>query len=284
MSEKQSKIIRIAIIAVSVLVILGGLWYWHASGIESTDDAFIDAHIIPISPKVSGQIMKVYVNDNQPVKAGDPLYDIDDRDYAVKLAEQRGKLAQTEAEATRAAKDAKRYEEIFKKGEVSHQQLDRAVAEAATTSANLETQKAVVQRAELDLSYTKVTAPDSGRITKKSVEAGAYVQVGQVLMSIVPDQVWVTANYKETQITHIRAGQSVTIKVDTYDGVKFKGHVDSIQAGTGERFSLLPPENATGNYVKVVQRVPVKIVFDDDPGKDYLLAPGMSVVPSIAIK
>jgi membrane fusion protein (multidrug efflux system) len=116
------------------------------------------------------------------------------------------------------------------------------------------------------------------------VEEGAYVQVGQILLSIVPEEVWVTANFKETQITHIRPGQPVRIKVDTYPGKVFHGHVDSIQAGTGERFSLMPPENATGNYVKVVQRVPVKIVFDDANDPDFLLAPGMSVVPAVLVK
>ena len=284
MNEKQSKLVRVGLAVFIGVALVGGFLYWRASSQESTDDAFIDAHIIPISPKVAGQVLKVYVSDNQKVKADDPLFDIDDRDYAVRLAEQRGKLAQAESEANRAAADAKRYTELFKKGEASRQQLDRATTDAQTTHANVETQRAATQRAELDLSYTHVKSPEAGRVTKKSVEPGAYVQVAQILLSVVPDAVWVTANFKETQITHIHAGQTVRIKIDTYPGKVFDGRVDSIQAGTGERFSLLPPENATGNYVKVVQRIPVKIVFDNDPGRDYLLAPGMSVVPAVQLK
>jgi len=121
---------------------------------------------------------------------------------------------------------------------------------------------AAVRQAELDLSYTKLNAPEAGRVTRKSVEPGAYVQVGQTLFSIVPDRVWVVANFKETQLRHMRPGQPATVTVDAYPDRVFTGHVDSIQAGSGARFSLLPPENATGNYVKVVQRVPVKIVID----------------------
>jgi membrane fusion protein (multidrug efflux system) len=136
----------------------------------------------------------------------------------------------------------------------------------------------------LSLSYTKIAAPESGRVTRKSVEQGAYIQVGQTLMSIVPDQVWVTANFKETQLTHMHPNQKVAIKVDAYPGKKFEGHVESIQSGTGERFSVLPPENATGNYVKVVQRIPVKIVLDTPPDPNFRLAPGMSVEPTVNIK
>jgi len=124
----------------------------------------------------------------------------------------------------------------------------------------------------------------AGRITRKSVEPGAYVQVGQTLFSIVPDQVWVVANFKETQLRHMRAGQPVTVSVDAYPDKKFKGHVDSIQSGTGARFTLLPPENATGNYVKVVQRVPVKIVIDEQADPAYVLGPGMSVVPDVYLQ
>jgi membrane fusion protein (multidrug efflux system) len=274
----------IAATAAAILLILG-IWFGlRAAGTESTDDAFIEAHVIPISSKVSGQVNRVYVMDNQPVQANDPLYDIDDRDYAAKLAEARARVAQAEAEATRAEADAERYSSIYKKDAISKQQLDQAVAAGRIAKAKLESEHAAAQKAELDLSYTKVRAPQSGRVTRKAVEAGAYVQIGQILLSIVPDDVWVTANFKETQITDVRVGQKVTIKVDAYPSERFEGHVDSIQAGTGERFSLLPPENATGNFVKVVQRVPVKIVFDTPRNSKVLLAPGMSVVPTIQIK
>ena len=133
---------------------------------------------------------------------------------------------------------------------------------------------------ELDLSYTRITAPEAGKVTKKNAEQRAYVQVGQPLLAIVMDDVWVIANFKETQLTRMRPGQKVTIEVDAFPGRELKGHIDSIQSGTGARFSLLPAENATGNFVKVVQRVPVKIVFDE-PVKDMMLVPGMSVVPTV---
>src|SRR6185437_9375044 len=157
-------------------------------------------------------------------------------------------------DARRDNADVKRYRDIFARDEISRQQLDNAVAAAATANAALQQQRAALDQAQLNLSYTKIVAPETGRVTKKNVEAGGYVQVGEDLLSIVPDQVWVTANFKETQLTHMRPGQKVRIKVDTFPGQKFEGHVDSIQSGTGERFSAMPAENATGNFVKVVQR------------------------------
>ncbi len=153
-----------------------------------------------------------------------------------------------------------------------------------TSTAGIAQAEAQVRQAKLNLSYTKIYAPDSGRITRKSVEPGDYVQVGQTLFSIVPDKVWVVANFKETQLRYMRPGQPVTIEVDAYPDKVFKGHVDSIQAGSGAAFSLLPPENATGNYVKIVQRVPVKIVIDDAPDPNYVLGPGMSVEPEVKVR
>ena len=144
--------------------------------------------------------------------------------------------------------------------------------------------RAEVEQAELELSYTKIYATEAGRVTRKSVEEGALVQIGQPLLAIVPGDVWVTANFKENQIGRMVPGQPVDISVDAYPDKIFKGHVDSIQAGTGARFSLIPPENATGNYIKVVQRVPVKIVFDEPPDPKHMLAPGMSVVPEVAVR
>ena len=251
---------------------------------ESTDDAFIDGHIITIAPKVAGQVTAVHVEDNQIVKAGDPLVEIDPRDYQAKVDEQRGKLGAAEAEARRAVADVARYEQIYKNDEISRQQLDTARAAASGAVATVAKERGALEQEELNLSYTKITAPESGRVTRKSVEAGSYVPVGQALLSVVPTNVWVTANFKETQLTHMRPGQKVTIKVDAYPDHLLEGRVESIQSGTGARFSLLPPENATGNYVKVVQRVPVKIVFVKESDIQSLLAPGMSVVPSVSIQ
>jgi membrane fusion protein (multidrug efflux system) len=163
------------------------------------------------------------------------------------------------------------------------QQIAAAEAQAASAKAAMEQAAAAVAAAELDLSYTVIRAPVDGRITRKIARAGQYVQVGQIVTALVQPEVWVTANFKETQLTHMSAGQDVTIVVDAYPGQAFHGAVDSIQAGTGARFSLLPPENATGNYVKVVQRVPVKILFDREAYTHWLLAPGMSVVPSVYV-
>ncbi|HJQ25510.1 MAG TPA: HlyD family secretion protein [Blastocatellia bacterium] len=164
------------------------------------------------------------------------------------------------------------------------EQVAASRAQVATASADIEQAKAAVEQAELNLSYTKIYAPEDGMVTKKAVEEGMFVQVGQALMAVVPDEVWVVANFKETQLDAIRPGQPVDIKVDAYPSKTFKGHVDSIQTGTGARFSMLPPENATGNYVKVVQRVPVKIVFDEQPDPDHPIGPGMSVEPEVRVK
>src|SRR5258706_3501854 len=163
-------------------------------------------------------------------------------------------------------------------------QMAQSRAQADQLAAQIGQYEAAVHQAELDLSYTKLYAPESGRVTRKSVEPGAYVQVGQTLFSIVPDRVWVVANFKETQLRHMRPGQPATVTVDAYPDRVFTGHVDSIQAGSGARFSLLPPENATGNYVKVVQRVPVKIVIDERADPQHVLGPGMSAVPQVRVR
>ena len=147
----------------------------------------------------------------------------------------------------------------------------------------IERLEAEVEQAKLNLKYTKIYAPQAGKIAARSVEKGNYVNIGQPLMNIVPNQVWVVANFKEIQLTHMKDGQPVKIKVDTYPNKRFKGHVDSIQRATGAKSSLFPPENAVGSYVKIVQRVPVKIVFDEDIS-NYNIVPGMSVVPKVKIR
>jgi len=155
-------------------------------------------------------------------------------------------------------------------------QLAEMQAQADSAGADLERAKAALHQAELDLSYTTITAPEAGRVTRKSVENGAYVVPGQQLLAIVQEEVWVVANFKETQLQKMGQDERATVRVDAYPDRVLLGHVESVQMGTGARFSLLPPENATGNYVKVVQRLPVKIVLDSPP-RDLLLAPGMSV-------
>ncbi len=319
----------------------GILWWLHARRYESTDDAFIDGHVVAISPRVSAVVRAVFVDDNVAVRPGDLLVELDRRDFATALqqaranaASARAKLAsaramlrakdaavaEAEAEVTvarttaeNAERDYRRYAHVDARAR-SAQQLDAAraafesagarlaqarasvtaaraeVADAATAilvaRAGVERARADVRRARLDLSYCTIRAPVEGRITKKDVEPGAYVATGQDLLAIVSTDVWVTANFKETQLDRMRPGEPVTIDVDAYPDASFSGRVASIQHGTGARFSVLPAENATGNYVKVVQRVPVKIVFDGDQiGRfDRVLAPGMSVVPSVEVR
>ena len=331
------------IVLLAIAVVAGGVTWWvEASKWVSTDDAFIDVHMVQVSPQVAGRVSRVLVNDNQEVRAGQPLVEIDPADFQAKLDQTlanqqsaQGQLVQAQAQlpvtqanldearaqvgvAQAAANNAdinlKRDQHLARMGSLalSRQQLDNDTATSRSDAANLAaTQQKVaasqaqlalnktqiataeagvraaaaqVEQARLNLSYTQIHASVAGRVASKTVAEGNYVQIGQSLMALVPGEVWVTANFKETQLDHMRAGQPVDIYVDAYPGHVFRGRVDSFQAGSGAAFSLLPPENATGNYVKIVQRVPVKIVFDDDTGGEWLLGPGMSVVPYVRIK
>jgi membrane fusion protein, multidrug efflux system len=337
---RNRNVLRIAGVVVLLLLIGTGVYYFfEIRPYEDTDDAFIEGHVAPIAPRVSGQVTKLLVKDNQAVKKDDVLVEIDPLDYEVKLAQARARLvaaktqleqakaqvavddakAQQEhanvlvadAQTERAQADLKRYEGAESRS-VSRSQLDTASTEARSTAAQVDVARnrekaalaqaalsrasietaaadvqqaeATVRQAELDLSYTKVVAPENGFVTHRTVEVGAYVQTGQALLALVMDKVWVVANFKETQLTYIKPGQPVRIDVDAFPSKKFNGHVDSIQRGSGARFSLLPPENAAGNYVKVVQRVPVKILFDNPPDPQFPLGPGMSVVPAVKVR
>jgi membrane fusion protein, multidrug efflux system len=201
-------------------------------------------------------------------------------------------------EAENAARDLERYQSVDERGR-SQQQLDAAQTKQKNAAAQVSTAEAVakagrgdveraeadVERARVNLEYCRIVAPSAGRVTLRTIEPGSYVATGQAMFSLVSAEVWVTANFKETQLKLMKAGQAVTIKVDAM-GKKLKGHVDSIQAGSGSRFSVLPAENATGNFVKVVQRVPVKIVLDQDVSEEdrRLLSPGMSVVAKVKVR
>ena len=306
-----------AITAAVVLAALGLIWGLvyaiRSMSRESTDDAFITGHVVSISARVSGYVDKVLVNDNQSVGQGDILVELDPHDFQVSLDMASANLSTAQAtekqsraqanmasvEAGRSEKDYNRYKQLFDANAgITQQQLDNSSAAARSAQAQFESAnsqiaaaqarvaeaKAAVEQAGLNLSYTRIIAPQAGLVTQKSVEQGEHITTGQPLLMIVPPEIWVVANFKETQLKHMKPGQQVTIKVDTYSGKTFKGHIDSIQAGTGSIFSLLPPENATGNYIKVVQRVPVKIVFDEDPNDLKMLSPGMSVVPVVKVK
>ena len=202
---------------------------------------------------------------------------------AANLAAARKRVSTAEASVTEAQAKEAHAEGILAAAKTGPQQVAAAQAQVKNAQAAVEEARAVVDAAELNLSYTTIRAPVAGRVTRRAARTGQYVQVGQAVLAVVRADVWVTANFKETQIGHMRQGQEVDIEVDAYPGHVFHGKVDSIQAGTGSRFSMLPPENATGNYVKVVQRVPVKILFDPDAAQQWLLAPGMSVVPKVRV-
>jgi len=213
---------------------------------------------------------------------------LDAAQAAADAAEANLTAARKQASAAESAVAEARAKEAYAEGTLaaartSPQQIAAAVAQMKNTQAAVDQARAAVDEAELNLSYTTITAPVGGRVARRTARQGQYVQVGQIILAVVQPEVWVTANFKENQIAHMSRGQDVQIKVDAYPGEVFHGKVDSIQAGSGARFSMLPPENATGNYVKVVQRVPVKIVFDSEVSRRWLLAPGMSVVPKVYI-
>jgi membrane fusion protein (multidrug efflux system) len=316
-----------------------GVRYWQVGRFQvSTDDAYVQADSITIAPRVAGYIAQVPVTDNQPVKSGQVLARIDDRDLRTALdqavadraaaesrianiaaqldlqqsviSEAKAQLASAEAAASFAAQDQKRYSELAHTGAGSVQQaqqtqsllLQRAAdlqrAHAALTNAEqqvavlqsaaaearaaLQHAGAVEQQAQLNLSYATIVAPADGTVGARSLRVGQYVQAGTPLMAIVPlHVVYVVANYKETQLTHVHPGQPVDIEVDTFPGQTVHGAVDSIAPASGQEFALLPPDNATGNFTKIVQRIPVKIVLRSDTALAGMLRPGMSVEPTI---
>lgn len=302
--------------------IIGAYLIYDTLGYQSTDDAYVETTTVSVSPKVSGQIVKVLVEDNQPVKAGQVVAVIDKVDYQVKLdqataAYEKALLNQQNAHANLnaanseialAKKDVERYENLYKAGAVSKQTLDRARTNLETiqakqttadqsifsknpsqnskvADADLNVLKAQKRAAELALEYTDIKAPIDGTVSNKKVEVGMMVQPGSPLFVVVPHDVWVVANYKETQLTKMKEGMDVDIKIDTYPNKVFKGKIDSIQRSSGAKASLFPPENAVGSFVKIVQRIPVKIVFTEkvDPS-EYSIIPGMSVVPKVKIR
>jgi membrane fusion protein (multidrug efflux system) len=330
--------------------------YWlHARNYQSTDDAFVDTHIVRVAPRISGRVTRVLIDDNEIVRAGQKLIEIDPKDQEATLDQSRAAEAQADAQiaqaqaqlaqagaqvktaqatyaqdldqasgaqatATNAARDYARYQALkaVNASAVSQQQLDQSEAQAHSTAAQHDaaqrqagaahaqilgaiaqaktalaqiaagqaqkkSAQANIRSAELNLSYTGVQADVSGTIAQRSVQVGNYLNAGAQIMAIVPLRIWVTANFKETQLDLMRAGQAVTVKVDACPHARITGHVDSIQRGAGQAFGLLPPENATGNFVKVVQRVPVKILLDAYP-RDCPLGPGLSVEPRVRVR
>lgn len=388
--QKSSK--RFIIIGVvAVLVIVGLLWWWHSTYYEDTDDAQVNGHLIQLSARVAGHVLKVNVDENQYVEAGTVIAELDPQDFQNAVAQDEANLesaeatyeaakvnvpithistgstltsagadvssasssviqaqhqlqaaqaavVQADANNTKAQLDLQRYKPLVEKDVISKQQFDAAVASANADQAALEQAKAQLEasqaavrvakdkvaqaqasyknaetgpqqvavqkakadqaaamvqqakatldQAKLNLSYTKIVAPTAGIVTKKSVEVGQNVSVGQNMATLVSlDDIWITANFKETQLEHMRQGQHVDVSVDAFGGRKYDGKITQIGGATGSVLSLFPPENATGNYVKVVQRIPVRIdLVDHNQNSDHLLRPGMSVEPKVKVK
>jgi membrane fusion protein, multidrug efflux system len=337
---------RLLIGAAAVVFLAGvGIYgdYWWTTGrfMVSTDDAYVQAHSVLISPKVSGYISEVPVDDNQSVHAGEILAGIDPRDYQTALDQARANVtgaqasidtlsrqiaqqklaveqarqlvASDQAALVYSQQDFQRYTELAKTGNgtvqraqlaqadirekqaalqhdatgvgVAKKQIGVFEAQLAQANATLAQQQAMEHQAELNLSYTTITAPVDGTVGVRTLRVGQYVQAGTQLMAVVPLQaVYITANYKETQLTDVRPGQPVTIDIDTYPDTTVHGHVDSLAPASGQEFALLPPDNATGNFTKIVQRAPIKIVVDKGEALAGMLRPGMSVEPTIDTK
>jgi membrane fusion protein (multidrug efflux system) len=278
-----------AFMIVGVIVVLGltaGYFYSaYRKTHVSTDDAFIDGNIHTISARVSGNVKAIMVSDNQRVKRGDALLEIDPPDYRSKVEYAKASMELQRANLRLADSELKRAKALYEHDANSAERYDKAAATREISLSQVKLAEEQLRQAILNLGYTFVTAPSDGYVTRKSVQTGNQVQTGQPLLAIVDlDNLYVIANYKETEMERIRPGQKVELTVDAFPGKTFSGTVDSIMAGTGVTFSLFPAENATGNYVKVVQRIPVKIVLDPGSDKDHLLRIGMSVEPTVLAK
>jgi membrane fusion protein, multidrug efflux system len=340
-SRKQLLIGGAALLSLGIAGVYGTYYWTTGRFLVSTDDAYVQAHSVLISPKVSGYLSEAPVDDNQVVTAGQVLARIDPQDYRTALdqaqanvaaarasidtlnqqiaqqklvvEQDRQQVAADQAALVYSQQDFQRYTALAKDGwsPVQRAQLaqadirekdaslqhDLAVIAAAEkqigvlgarltqADATLAQQQASEHQAELNLSYTTITASVDGTVGVRTLRVGEYVQAGTQLMAVVPLQaVYITANYKETQLTDVRPGQPVTIDIDTFPGTTVHGHVDSVAPASGQEFALLPPDNATGNFTKIVQRVPVKIVIDAGNPLAKLLRPGMSVEPTIDTK
>ncbi|HUB15535.1 MAG TPA: HlyD family secretion protein [Acetobacteraceae bacterium] len=338
---------KLLLLLIVVAALGGAVGYWYLTRNEATtDDAYTDGNAVTIAPQVAGAVIARDVNDNQYVKAGQVLIEIDPRPYQAALDQAQGSLQVAEAQfaaarvnletaritwpaklaaaqaqllaaqATqfKAQADARRQRSLPKQAttqqdidnaesamrnanaavaeaeanlhatDIVRQSIDQAAAQVHQLEGQVALAQAQVTQAGLNLEWTKVLAPQDGWVTKRNVDKGNYVQVGQSIMALVTPDVWVTANFKEDQLARMRPGDRVDIDVDAYPDLHLEGHVDSIQLGSGSRFSAFPAENATGNFVKIVQRVPVKIVIDRGLAANRPLPLGLSVDPVVHLK
>ncbi|GHA45940.1 hemolysin D [Photobacterium aphoticum] len=336
--QKKKAPLIATLIMLSLGALGGGYWWGYGQYFESTDNAYLHGDITNISPKVAGYITQSYVTDNQAVKAGDLLAQIDDRDFIAaldqakanlavnqaaignfiaqqqlqrtKISQSKSQIASAQAEYDRAKQQVARTRSLLTRNYSSQDELDSMLAHEKVTAAQLaEAQanyqgqkdqlavlasqikqaeaavteaKAECEKAQLNLDYTRIYAPVDGIVGKRSLRVGLYVQPGMPLMSLVPtENVWIEANFKETQLAGIHQGQSVNVEIDAYPGQPLEGIVQSFSPATGAKFALLPPENATGNFTKIVQRVPVKITIPDQKALKGRLIPGLSVVATV---
>ncbi len=341
----KKPLIILAVVVVIMLIV--GFWFWFTTrNIETTDDAFTEGDAVTIAPKASGYVVKLLVKDNQRVKKGDLLVEIDPSDNRAQREHANAQLglavaqlhqaqaqlalskvqypaqrdqaladqAKAEANLLNAQADYRRQRGVDPRA-TSQRNIDSASAQLRSAQAQLQSAKAQVEvasqvalqirqqetnvearqqqveqakaqlsTADLNLSYTQVRAPYDGFVTKRNVQLGTLVQAGSSLFSLVSPEIWVTANFKESQLQHMNPGDKVEISVDAWPDMKLEGHVDSIQMGSGSRFSTFPSENATGNYVKIVQRVPVKIVIDKGLDPNHPLPLGLSVEPKVTVE
>lgn len=282
-AKKTKNKLAIILIVFAVLAVGVVIYSMIHAGEESTDDAMLEAQVVSMAPRVSGYIKKLNIRDNEIVKQGAVLAQIDPYEYQTALQSAVGAAQAAQAELDRTQKEFERLNELDNKAR-SGQALDNAKAALDAALANRAIANADMAQAQKNLNDTRIIAPMDGKITERTIEQGDYVQPGQRIFSLVGTDLWVVANYKETQITKMKIGQRVDIDVDAYPDADLSGKVESIQAGTGARFSLFPPQNATGNFVKIVQRVPVKITLDKQRYEDVTLAPGLSVVPTVHTK
>lgn len=279
---KRKKIIRIVIIAA---VLVGGYFAVNAYRFEGTDDAYVEAHALMLAPRIGGTVTQVLVEENQPVTMGQLLAQLDNQDYSTAYNQALGDQNSVQAELDQAAKDLERIKKLYEDQAVSKADYDAAIAKYGNLSNRLKADEAKVAQAELNLGYTKITAPDDGIIAKRSVEPGMVVPPGQALFGFVSSKErWITANFKETQLARIKVGQKVNVDVDAISGKTFQGVVDSVGPATGSTFTLLPPDNSTGNFTKVVQRVPVKIdLLNLTPQDVNRLAAGLSAEVDVKV-